>query len=191
MTRSRRAMRTACQKARFCSALSSANFSKPQSESSSSPSIHSSARSSGKFLMISSTRLSSSSTVIDASARAGLFMSVIFTSIVGQNLEEPEVDAERQDERGHHDHEQRGVQERRHCPRSRSAATGVAVPDTGRNVLMMPMGALSAPRQRKPLESHGLDTSPRVHHAARRRGGGMAAGGAGAAGGDADDRLSR
>ena len=34
---------------------------------------------------------------------------------------------------------------------------GVA-PDTGRNMLMVPMRALSAPRQRKPLESHGLVT---------------------------------
>src|SRR5262249_34067609 len=34
-----------------------------------------------------------------------------------------------------------------------------AAPDTGRNVLMLPMRALSAPRQRKPLESHDLVTS--------------------------------
>jgi hypothetical protein len=45
-----------------------------------------------------------------------------------------------------------------------------AAPDTGRNVLMLPMSALSAPRQRKPLESHDLVTTARVHHAARRRG---------------------
>src|SRR6516164_5863304 len=45
------------------------------------------------------------------------------------------------------------------------------VPDTGRNVLMLPMCALSAPRQRKPLESHDLDTTARVHYDARRRGG--------------------
>src|SRR5262245_43900299 len=35
------------------------------------------------------------------------------------------------------------------------------IPDTGRNVLMLPMCALSAPRQRKPLESHDLDTTAR------------------------------
>src|SRR5262245_17461951 len=52
---------------------------------------------------------------------------------------------------------------------SRSAGTGGAVPDTGGNVLMLPMGALSAPRQRKPLESHGLVTTARFHHAAWRR----------------------
>src|SRR5262245_64217468 len=40
---------------------------------------------------------------------------------------------------------------------------------------MLPTCALSAPRQRKPLESHDLDTTARVHHAARRRGGGLAA----------------
>src|SRR5262249_39929123 len=54
-------------------------------------------------------------------------------------------------------------------------------PDTGRNVLILPKCALSAPRQRKPLESHDLDTTARVHHAARRRGD-MAARGARAAG---------
>ena len=48
---------------------------------------------------------------------------------------------------------------------------GSAFPDTGQNTLMLPMYALSAPRQRKPLESHDLDTTARVHHAARRRGG--------------------
>src|SRR5262245_28996437 len=44
------------------------------------------------------------------------------------------------------------------------------VPDTGRNVLMLPMCALSAPRQRKPLESHDLDTTARFHIATWRRG---------------------
>ena len=52
---------------------------------------------------------------------------------------------------------------------------------------MMPKRALSAPRQRKPLESHGSITTPRVHHAARRRGGGVAARGARAAAGEAAD----
>src|SRR5262249_32675312 len=65
------------------------------------------------------------------------------------------------------------------------------VPDTGRNVLMMPMRALGAPRQRKPLESHDLDTTARVHHAARRGGGGIAARGVGAATGDAGDRIPK
>jgi hypothetical protein len=57
---------------------------------------------------------------------------------------------------------------------------GSAFPDTGQNTLMLPMCALSAPRQCKPLESHDLDTTARVHHAARRRGS-VAARGASAA----------
>ena len=68
---------------------------------------------------------------------------------------------------------------------------GSAFPDTGQNTLMLPMCALSAPRQRKPLESHDLDTTARVHHAARRRGGSVAARGACAAADDAGDRISR
>src|SRR4051812_17812184 len=67
---------------------------------------------------------------------------------------------------------------------------GSAFPDTGQNTLMLPMCALSAPRQRKPLESHDLDTTARVHHVSRRRGSGLAARGASAAGGDAGDRVS-
>src|SRR5262249_55262957 len=63
------------------------------------------------------------------------------------------------------------------------------VPDTGQNTLMLPKCALSAPRQCKPLESHDLDTTARVHHAARRRGS-VAARGARAAGGDAGDWIS-
>src|SRR5262245_52542035 len=34
---------------------------------------------------------------------------------------------------------------------------------------MLPMCALSAPRQRKPLESHDLDITARVHHVAWQR----------------------
>src|SRR5215831_3568014 len=45
-----------------------------------------------------------------------------------------------------------------------------AVPATGQNTLRLPKCALSAPSQRKPLESHDLVTTPRVHHASRRRG---------------------
>src|SRR5262249_35191563 len=41
-----------------------------------------------------------------------------------------------------------------------------AVPATGQNTLRLPKCALSAPSQRKPLESHDLVTTPRVHHAA-------------------------
>src|SRR6516165_3976001 len=55
-----------------------------------------------------------------------------------------------------------------------------AVPATGQNTLRLPKCVLSAPSQRKPLESHDLVTTARVHHTARRRGG-VAAGGAGAA----------
>ena len=44
---------------------------------------------------------------------------------------------------------------------------GSAFPDTGQNTLMLPMCALSALRQCKPLESHGLVRTARVHHAAR------------------------
>src|SRR5262245_65818418 len=58
------------------------------------------------------------------------------------------------------------------------------VPDTGRNVLMLPMCALSAPRQCKPLESHGLVRTARVHHAPWRIGR-VDARGARAAAGDA------
>src|SRR5262249_13690073 len=65
---------------------------------------------------------------------------------------------------------------------------GVAGPDTRRNVLMMPMAHLSAPRQRKPLESHGSITTARFHYAARWRGG-VAARGARAAAGDAGGRV--
>src|SRR5262245_35808014 len=43
-----------------------------------------------------------------------------------------------------------------------------AVPATGQNTLRLPKCALSAPSQRKPLESHDLVTTPRVHHACRR-----------------------
>src|SRR5262245_63395968 len=67
---------------------------------------------------------------------------------------------------------------------------GRRVPDTGQNTLMLPMCALSAPRQRKPLESHDLDTTARVHHGTRRRGS-VAAGGARTAAGDAGDRVAR
>src|SRR5215510_16072117 len=49
-----------------------------------------------------------------------------------------------------------------------------AVPATGQNTLRLPKCALSAPSQGKPLESHDLVTTPRVHHAARRRGGRVA-----------------
>src|SRR5215831_8166166 len=59
-----------------------------------------------------------------------------------------------------------------------------AVPATGQNTLRLLKCALSAPSQRKPLESHDLVTTPRVHHAARWRGG-VAARGARAAGGQA------
>src|SRR5262245_31843216 len=48
---------------------------------------------------------------------------------------------------------------------------GSAFPDTGQNTLMLPMCALSAPRQCKPLESHGLVRTARVHLGSRRRGG--------------------
>ena len=41
----------------------------------------------------------------------------------------------------------------------------------------------SAPRQRKPLESHDLGTTARVHHTGRRRGGRVAGSGAWAEGG--------
>src|SRR5262245_3677138 len=53
---------------------------------------------------------------------------------------------------------------------------------TGVDTLRPSMRALAALCQRKPLESHDLDTTPRVHHAARRGGGGVAARGACAAG---------
>jgi hypothetical protein len=69
---------------------------------------------------------------------------------------------------------------------------GSAFPDTGQNTLMLPMCALSAPRQRKPLESHDLDTTARVHHAARRGGGDVAACGESAASGSkASDRSPK
>src|SRR5262245_40211358 len=74
--------------------------------------------------------------------------------------------------------------------RSRSASVMLRLPDTGQNTLMLPMCALSAPRQCKPLESHDLDTTARVHHADRRRGGRVAARGARSAA-HAADRISK
>ena len=68
---------------------------------------------------------------------------------------------------------------------------GSAFPDTGQNTLMLPMCALSAPRQRKPLESHDLDTTARVHHTARWRGGRVASRRARGAAGDAGDRVPK
>src|SRR5215471_20792476 len=67
-----------------------------------------------------------------------------------------------------------------------------AVPATGQNTLRLPKCALSAPSQRKPLESHDLVTTARVHHDARRRGCRVAVRGARATTGEAaDDRILR
>ena len=50
----------------------------------------------------------------------------------GSNLQRHEIDGERDQDRAEHDDRERRVHHR-------------AAPDTGRNVLMMPMRALSAP----------------------------------------------